>query len=301
MKFRSFRYFLREAMASLIKNRLMSLASIITVSSCIFMVAFSYAIAVNIDGFLSQLEAQINLAVFLDDDLPQADVRPLQDAIQSLPNVLIVEYVSAEEAHRRFVEDFGWDDPMMTVGLEDMRFPRSFSITPVDMGHNDALVADLYALMPMGIEHIRYDQGIIDTLSSVNTGIRIVSLVIILCLIIISIVIIVNTIKITVSNRRTEVFIMKYIGATDWFIRWPFIIEGVLIGIVGTLIAITICWFGYNNIVSPDSGHVAFIEEFVELRSSVSVFAVLLPLSLILGTSIGAIGSIASLRKYLQA
>jgi cell division transport system permease protein len=300
MRFRSFRYFLREALASLFKNRLMSLASIITVSSCIFMVALSYTIAVNVDSFLSQLEGQIGLSVFLLDDLPQAEVRPLQEAIQFLPNVMGIDYVSEEEARRRFMEHMGWDDPRLVGGLDDMRFPRSFDIMPIDINLNDQLIADLYTLMPQGIDYIRYDQGIIETFSAINTGIRIVSLIVILCLIIISIIIIVNTIKITVSNRRTEVFIMKYIGATDWFIRWPFIIEGVLIGVVGTVIAITICWFGYNSIVYPDSEHVAFIAEFVELQSGVYVFAVLFPLTLILGAGIGAIGSIASLRKYLQ-
>ena len=303
MKFRSFSYFLKEAVSSLIKNRLMTLASIMTVASCIFIVSFSFCLAVNIDGFLAQMEGQLNLSVFLDDDLPPQDVPALREDILALPNVKDVNFISSEEAHRHFVESFGQDEESLLVaGLPDTHFlPRSFVITLVDMDNRDALLSVLEGLKPRGITEIRYDQDIINVVTALNTGIRIVSLIVILCLIIISIIIIINTIKITVNNRRTEVFIMKYIGATDWFIRWPFIIEGVLIGLFGALTAVSICWIGYGSVTSPDSEHLRFLAGLVDFKPAASVFAILLPLAIVLGIGIGAGGSVTSLRKYLQA
>ncbi len=301
MRFRSFSYYMGEAVISLIRNRLMALASIITVLSCIFIVSFSYCMAVNVDYILEQMESSLNLSVYITDDLDAESVPNLADKIKAIPNVKNVQYISAEEALEKFKTDLGEDDQRILEGLEDDNpLPRSFVISLDDINNQQNVITELESLRYAGISDVKYDQKIIDTITSLNTGIRIASLIIIVCLVVVSVVIIINTIKITVNNRRVEISIMKYIGATDWFIRWPFIIEGVLIGVIGAVIPVLMCWLGYAGAIQAIYDKVVVLQNLIEFKSAPSVFLVLLPLSLTIGVGIGIVGSVTSLHKYLK-
>ncbi len=152
----------------------------------------------------------------------------------------------------------------------------------------------------IGIEKIRHSQKESNILLAVNNAIRIGSIIIILVLAIISVAIIINTIKIAVYVRKTEINIMKYVGATDWFIRWPFIIEGIVIGTVGALIAIFIGSFGYSQSISVLYEKIPMIKNYVELKDTFSMFLVITPVTIILGALLGVIGSVSSIKKHLQ-
>ena len=128
----------------------------------------------------------------------------------------------------------------------------------------------------------------------------ILSIIIIFILAIISVAIIVNTIKLTVYVRKTEINIMKYVGATDWFIRWPFVIEGVLIGIIGSVIPIIICMFGYEKVVEIIYEKMSFIKNYVEFKDTLSMFLAIAPVTITLGTLLGVIGSVNSIKKHLN-
>lgn len=301
MRLRSLSYYTREAFISLFRNRLMALASIMTVMSCIFILSFSYCLAANIDYILEQLESSLNLSVHLNDDMPAASVPTLAGMIEKLPNVKSVKYISAEEALESFRGSLGPDDQHLLDGFdEDNPLPRTFVVSLDDTKNQQAVVTELEKLKQYGVGEIQYDQQIINVITSLNTGIRIVSIVIIAALIAISVVIIMNTIKITVNSRRTEIVIMKYIGATDWFIRWPFIIEGILIGVIGALIPVALCWLGYTGAVQAVYENLRVLENLVDFRTSASIFLVLLPMGLAIGTVIGSAGSVWSLRKHLN-
>lgn len=151
-----------------------------------------------------------------------------------------------------------------------------------------------------GIESIRHAQQLTDTLMAIDAIFKIVSVVIIAILAIISIGIIMNTIKLTVFIRKNEIGIMKYVGATDWFIRWPFIVEGVIIGLIGAAIPSVISWLSYDRIVDYFNTHISVLNTLVSLKSGSEIFIVTIPVALLVGALLGAVGSITSVRKHLR-
>ena len=152
----------------------------------------------------------------------------------------------------------------------------------------------------IGIEKIRHSQKESDILLAVNNTVRIASIIIIIILAIISVAIIVNTIKLTVYVRKTEINIMKYVGATDWFIRWPFVIEGILIGIIGSIIPIVICIFGYSEVTNLIYDKMPFVKNYVEFKDTLSMFLAIAPVTVILGALLGVIGSVNPIKKHLN-
>ena len=151
-----------------------------------------------------------------------------------------------------------------------------------------------------GIESIRHAQQLTDTLMAIDAIFKIVSVVIIAILAIISIGIIMNTIKLTVFIRKNEIGIMKYVGATDWFIRWPFIVEGVIIGLIGAAIPSVISWLSYDRIVDYFNTHISVLNTLMSLKSGSEIFVVTIPVALLVGALLGAVGSITSVRKHLR-
>ncbi len=149
------------------------------------------------------------------------------------------------------------------------------------------------------LEKVKYDKESIDVIIGINNIIRIASIIIILFLGLVSVIIIMNTIKLTVNNRKIEINIMKYVGATDSFIRWPFIIEGMIIGLIGAAIPTALCWFSYGKAIDLINANIPALTSLVEFKSVYSVFAVLIPFSLVLGVIIGAIGSVTSIKRHL--
>lgn len=152
----------------------------------------------------------------------------------------------------------------------------------------------------IGIEKISHSQKESDILLALNNGVRIGSLILILLLAVISVAIIFNTIKLAVYVRRTEINIMKYVGATDWFIRWPFVIEGIVIGIIGSLIPIVICMMGYGQVVDLIYEKMYFIKNYVEFKDTFSMFLAIAPATFLLGILLGVIGSLNSIKKHLN-
>ena len=299
MKFRTLSYYLSEAFKSLFRNRLMTLASILTVASCIFILTFSFSVAANIDHFMDNLEESLNLVAFIDNDIDDTQALQLLSEIENINNIAQVEFVSHEEAFSRAMDMFA-EGRELALGLPVTTFPRSFEITMVDVGAYSEVVDALYRIIDegRGLEWIRYNLPIINTISAINTGIRIVSMLMIIILIVLANVIIVNTIRLTVNARRTEITIMKYIGATDWFIKWPFIIEGMLIGLIGALLPVLIVWIGYNGAIEALAGFIGVMD--VEFRPATSIFVIVLPLAIAIGVGIGVYGSVMSMRKHLN-
>lgn len=152
----------------------------------------------------------------------------------------------------------------------------------------------------IGIEKIKHSQKQSDILLAINNTIRFVSIILLIILSTISVAIIVNTIKLTVYVRRTEINIMKYVGATDWFIRWPFVIEGIIIGLIGALIPITICILSYDKINSFIYERLPIIQSYIEFKSGFEIFLFIAPATLLLGVILGVIGSVNSIKKYLN-
>jgi len=297
MSFRRTRYFLGEALLGLVRNRLMSVASILTVASCILIVSVFYSLAANIDYLLNQMEGSIGITVFIYNDVDMDGVRLLDGQLRAIEHVHSVLYVSHEAAFETVEETF--EDPGMLYGIPPETFPRSFNIEIRDLRYHDQVAEQLEALRGMGIERIRQDQNVARMVINISNIVRWASAVLIFILAGVSIIIITNTIRITVNARQTEINIMKYVGATDWFIRWPFLIEGILIGVIGSLIPVAVVWVGYSQVIRMVQ-EIAPVIEFVEFRAGPEIYVVLFPFVLSLGALIGALGSGSSIRKHLH-
>jgi len=296
MKARTVKHYFGTAFKNLFLNRLMTVASVLTVASCIFIVMVFYLMVANVNSVFDRLQDEIGLVAFVDDDVPAGQMTDLFNRIIAIPNVDFATPISPEENQHIIVDIFGAD--MVDDLMRRNPFLRAFSVDIADVEfHNDVYVA-LVALQPYGISSVRSEQRLAETLWNMTRVVHTISLIVIFVLGLISLVIIINTIRITVGTRQAEISIMKYVGATDWFIRWPFIIEGMLIGLVGATIPVIVCILGYDSVIYAIA-NVPMLEFMYLLPGSMVLFYVV-PFALVLGMIIGFIGSVVSVRQYLK-
>ena len=298
MKLRTIRYYFREAFRSIVVNRLMSVASVFTVASCIFIVSVFFILGSHVSFFVQQLGDSLGLVVFIEEELSSWEMHVLEGRIRDVPHVTGIQYISPEEALANMRERMGGDPPFLRGLDDDNPLRSSFELELTDITYQDQVVNHLYQLTGYGVGGILRDADLGRILGTLSDVVQIISVVLILILGVVAIVIITNTINITVNARRTEINIMKYVGATDWFIRWPFIIEGVLIGLIGGAIPAFIAWLGHDSIVNALAG----IQDlaFISFLPRSTIFAQLFPFALLLGTVIGLVGSGVSVRRHLK-
>ncbi len=439
MKLRTWKYYINQGLRGIFKNGLMSFASIIIVSACIFIVILSLCIITNVDYILEQIESEIGVTLFLGDEPDEEEVNSLIAQIESMPEVRSVTFVSADDAldnakriySAELLDGLRDDNPLprsLEIMLKDIRYQKSFiqkaeqlqwdfeeqimgeeakdspdtmkaeeqpnaqtavqtteiasqaqTTAPASQAQTTAPASqapqssaglfsntvyaepasqavtqaaqtateapaqpatnpaakDSEAADPAnqaksaeptpevitqsaqsavstepklgdadyqfkGIELISHAQQLTETLITIDTAFKLVSVILIAILGIVSIGIIMNTIKLTVFIRKNEINIMKYVGATDWFIRWPFIIEGIIIGLIGAVIPSVLCILGYIKLYGIFNSDLTVLKVIGQLKPASEIFIVIIPIALIVGMLIGAIGSINSIRKHLN-
>ncbi len=298
MKFRSIKYFFSEAFGGVVRNRLMSVASIGTVAACIFIITICYCALTNVDYMLEQVEESIGIAVFLDDDLNSDKILEINDALVSLEHVESVSYISPDDALNDLKESLDAEELLAGFDKSNNPLSSSFEVNLDDIAYQSETVDQIELID--GVRNIRSSESETQILVKINNFVGIFGVVLILVLAAISVVIITNTIKLSVFTRRTEINIMKYVGATDWFIRWPFVIEGIIIGIVGAAIPMIVAWPLYNKLVDIIYEQIPMITSIVSFKFGIDIFSVLLPGSLLFGALLGVLGSTISLRKHLD-
>ena len=298
MKPRSIKYYFQEGFTSLFRNRLMTVASIATVSACIFIVSLSFCLISNLSSILEQIEDKIGVVVFLNDELTSEDVNNISEDIKAIENVVMVTYVSPEEALSGLKQEWEADDILDGFAGENNPLSHSFEISLESLESQGQVLTDLNNIS--GVRNVRHAQTETDILLKLNRGIGIVGIIVVVILAIISVVIIMNTIKISVYTRKNEINIMKFVGATDWFIRWPFIIEGTLIGILGSAIPMAISWPLYTRIVEVIYEYLPVLNNFITLLDGYVIFSISVPASLAVGVLLGIFGSVSSIRKHLK-
>ena len=293
------RYFLKEGFSGLKKNLLMTVASIIAVAACISIMSFSYCVVSNLQYMLDQMEDSIGISVFLKGDLTSEDIENMKTTISGLDHVTNVTYISPADALDQLKEQWGADEDIF-IGLDDTNNPlsHSFQMELDQIESQDAVLAELQKIE--GVDKVEYGQSLSEMLMSVSNVFQVAGILVMLVLGVISVMIIINTIRISVMNRRVEINIMKYVGATDWFIRWPFIIEGIIIGLIGAILPMLVGMPMYSKTVSLFYNHIPFVENFVRFRVVGDVFSFVLPAALIFGILLGVVGSVTSIRKHLQ-
>ena len=292
-------YFLKEGFSGLKKNLLMTVASIIAVAACISIMSFSYCVVSNLQYMLDQMEDSIGISVFLKGDLTSEDIENMKTTISGLDHVTNVTYISPADALDQLKEQWGADEDIF-IGLDDTNNPlsHSFQVELDQIESQDAVLAELQKIE--GVDKVEYGQSLSEMLMSVSNVFQVAGILVMLVLGVISVMIIINTIRISVMNRRVEINIMKYVGATDWFIRWPFIIEGIIIGLIGAILPMLVGMPMYGKTVSLFYNHIPFVENFVRFRVVGDVFSFVLPAALIFGILLGVVGSVTSIRKHLQ-
>ena len=298
MKIRSIKFYIKEGFGNLVKNRLMSVASIVTVMVSIFMVISSYCISVNISYMLKQVEDSIGISAFVQEDLELEKMTELLKEIEEIEHVVQVKYISPDDGLEIMKEELGDNSDILDAYKNDNPLSASFSVMVDSAENQDYVVMRLEQMQ--GIRKVKHALSLTNILINVGNAVRIIGMFIIIALSVISVVIIMNTIKLAVYIRKTEIGIMKFVGATDWFIRWPFVIEGMLIGFIGSVIPAGFTMIGYNAIINKIFEVFPIIKQLIEFKPSGEIFVNVFPIAIIVGVFIGTFGSVASVRKYLK-
>ncbi len=287
-------YFIKEGFKGVWSNRLMSIASIGTLTACLLILGSALLVIYNITAFMDDIEGQNEIAVFLDDDLSTTQIKKVGNEINALSNVATCTYVSKEEGFEDYKSKLGDQSNILSGLEEDNPLPNSYNITIKDLTLFDQTVYQLEQID--GVDKLRQRSDVADKLVQIRqiTGVASVSLIVLLLLV--AMFIISNTIKLAMYVRAKEINIMKYVGATNWFIRWPFILEGLILGALGAALAYAIQWYIYVYAFEGMLGQ-------LELINIVPFTTVAAPIGigfLALGLIIGIFGSAISIRKYLK-
>ena len=294
MSIRMFRRFVAEACSGMVKNGLMTVASLFVVTSCLFIFGVFMVITMNINYLGEQLVNECQIQVYITKD---AGIQAVSDTIKQIPNVSGITFETGEETFEKFKEGLSEEELASFAGLPADVISDSFKITLEDI----ALSADVVAAIEEipGVESIENKQDVMSLVNNITRMIRHISIWIVIIFALISLFIISNTIKLTVHNRGREINIMKYVGATDAYIRWPFIIEGILVGILAAVVSFFISQLAYMGIMSAIEGN-SSLSALIKLKSFSEMWQRLLISYLLLGAFIGAFGSAISVRRYLK-
>jgi len=302
MKIRSVFYSLVQGLKNIKRNKLFSLASISTIAACVFLIGIFYAVVVNFQYVLKQMEDEFCITAFFDEGIEDSRIKEIEEDIKARAEVERVEFISAEEAWENFKNIYFTDENMdLAEGFADdnpLANSASYEIFINDIAMHDSLVSYLENLE--GIRKVNAAKTVADTVGDFGTLAGVVSLAIIAVLFAVGVFLISNTVMIGISVRKEEIGIMKLIGATDLFVRLPFLVEGVIIGLVGASIPLAAIYFIYENIDKYLISEFQSLTTYVELLSTNEIFRVLIPVSLFIGAGIGFIGSMITVRKHLR-
>ena len=294
MKINTVNYLIGDAFKSLKRNRTICIASIITVFITFVVLGAFLLIAQNAGLAIEGVQDKIEIKVFLTKDIKLTQERELQVKIREQDGVSEVTYESKEDAYNKVMEN----NPNFLKGytLDSNPFPASYIVKIKDTSKIQGIIDALKDLP--GVESIDNQQDMIDTMQNVISGIRWVGIILFIVLIAVSVFLIMNTTRLTVYSRRKEIGIMKFVGATDWFIRWPFIIEGIVIGLSGAVIATIVLFFIYKAVFNYLTGSITMM--LTSFIPATYVFSTLLWIFMLCGVVIGAVASILAIRRFLK-
>lgn len=286
-------YFTREALNSLLRNRLLSFATISTVSISILILGVAVLMTMNAGSFMNRLESDVEIVAFLEKNLKSSQIKDVGKEIDKLDGVEQLTFVSREEALQRLQENFGGEEYNLGTTVDENPLPNSYEIKASDP-HNVADIAQKVETI-YGVYKVNYGKGVVEKLFNVTKWIRVISIIFIVLVSLGAIFLIATTIRLAIFARRKEIKLMKLIGATDWFIRWPFFIEGILLGSMGALLAIILLVPGYNSLISRmDSIY------FLSLLSNPITLSRIYISLFLTGTLLGILGTFISLNKFLD-
>ena len=294
MKIQTIEYYFREMLLSMIRKRWMTFASIGTVAVSLFVLGVFLILVMNMNKMATSLESQVQISVYINDNLPEEGRKEIERMTREMKSVSAVEYVPREQALKILRERLGENKKILDALGESNPLPNAFLVTVKsadDVKKTANLIGDLY-----GVDEVKYGQDVAANLFELTHLMRLFGVILMALLLFATIFIISNTIRLTVFARRKEIAIMKYVGATDWFIRWPFILEGVALGTIGggvSALALRSFYAAMINKIYESLAFFPMVEQYP--------FMQYLTIALIgAGIVIGISGSTVSLKRFME-
>lgn len=286
-------YFCREALKSMARNRVLSIATISTVAVCILILGMTVLGTLNASRFMRQLESDIEIMAYLNKDLTESQIKDVKKDLTGIPGVQEVVFVSKDEALQTLQESFGKDQYNLKQTLGKNPLPDAFDIKAADPHQVPDIAAQ--AEKVYGITKVNYGKEMVTSLFTATRWIRILGMVFMALLSLGAIFLIATTIRLAIFARRKEIYLMKLIGSTDWFIRWPFFIEGILLGAMGALIAILFLAPAYGSLI----GNVQTVA-FMPLVTNHALLTQLFASLVLVGACLGVLGTFISINRFLD-
>ena len=300
MKINTFFYSIQQGFKNIGRNKMFSLASMATMAACIFMFGIFYILVFNVNEMVHDAEESVAITVFFDEGLPEDQIKIIGEDIKNRSEVREAVFVSAEEAWESFKDVYFEGNEEYAAGFSENPLANSanYEIYLKDISKQSTLVKYLEGIE--GVRDVKQSQSVAETLTEFNKILSIVSGGIIAILLSVAIFLINNTITVGIAVRREEIAIMKLIGATDYLVRAPFIVEGIVIGLVGASVPLTLLYVLYDKVVIYVAEKFAFVGSLLEFVSPHILFNGLIPIGLALGVGIGLLGSMWTIRKHLK-
>lgn len=297
MRFSTLLYTIKQGFTNIFRNKWYSLASVATISACLFLFGIFYSVVANFQYILKSAQDGVAVTVFFDEGISDERIAEIGNEIQQRNEVDHINFISADEAWNSFKDEYlgEYADGFMENPLAAS---ANYEIYIKDVSMQASLVAYLEEVP--GIRMVNQSEITANTLDGINRLVGYVAIGIIVLLLFVSVFLIGNTVTIGISVRKEEINIMKYIGATDFFVRCPFVVEGMIIGLIGSIVPLGIVYLIYNNVIGFVLNKFTVLSSILKFLSVQEVFHVLLPVSLVIGVGIGFIGSFITVRKHIR-
>ena len=299
---KTFGYGLKQGIKNIVQNRLFSLAAVGTIATCLFLLGIFYALISNFQNMVYNAESTVGITVFFDEGISKEQIDLIKGEVEACKTVERVVYISAEEAWEKFQKEMysGKGNIKETFqGDNPLKNSASLEVYLSDVSNQESIV-NLIQKME-GVRKVNSSNSIADGLTSFNTLVTYISATIIILLLMVSVFLISTAVATGIRVRKDEISIMKYIGATELFIKLPFIVEGVVIGIVGAALPLALLWLIYERAVGFILEHFSVLSQWLTFVDVAEEFRTLIPLSFLVGIGIGFTGSVMSVRKHLKA
>lgn len=297
MRSSSFFYTIGQGFKNLGRNKWYTLASIATITACLFLFGLFYAIIANFQNVVKTAEEGVSVTVFFNEGTSEDEILVVKSDLEKRPEVREITYVSADEAWEGFKEEYlgEYADGFTENPLAES---ANLQIYLNDVSMQQALVTYIESISV--VREVNRSEVTATTLSGLNLLIAYVSGGIIILLLLVSVFLISNTVTMGISVRKDEINIMKYIGATDFFVRAPFVVEGILIGLIGSIIPLVIIYFVYTHVISYVASRFTMLSSLLNFLPVETIYNKLIPVSLLIGIGIGFLGSFITVRKHLH-
>ena len=301
MKISTLRYTIKQGLKNIVHNKMFSFASIATMAACIFLFGVFYSLMTNFTYIVEKAEEGVAVVVFFEEDATDEQLANIKTQLEQRDDVLEVKYIDAETAWEEFAKDYFGENAEAAEGFEGNPLANSDNYEVYMKSVESQAELAEFAQGLDGVRKVNKSDIVADALSNVNVLLAYVSGAIIFILVVVAVFLISNTVTMGITVRREEIAIMKYIGAKDTFVRAPFVLEGILIGLIGAAIPLGILYFAYEKTVTFIMTKFSILNRILDFLPVAEVYKTLLPVGLLLGVGIGFLGSFFTIRKHLRA